>query len=190
MMTSSGFTYIFPSPIEPIKFINKHNLDNLENHNINNFEFVEPAMLLLSLSKAEPKYPINTINPINQFNPSNQFNQTNMCSNILGKRVRFNIPEESVSKRPFRNVNSTYASNNNYIKNEINSNTNTNTNTTNRIRNPSKFEPKDQVRIIKNGIYYDYEGVITDGGNGFYSVLIEDIEEILKFRAQELELIE
>jgi hypothetical protein len=168
-MTSSGFTCIFPSPIEQIKFINNHNLQNLENHNNNNFEFVEPAMLLLSLSKAEPKHSTST--------------------NILGKRVRFNIPEETITKRPVRNVNSIYASSNNsnHIHYEINKNININTS---RVRYASKFELNDVVRIIKNGNYYSKEGVITDGGNGFYSVLIDDIEEILKFRGQELELIE
>lgn len=182
-------------------------------------EFIEPAELLLSLSEYKYQNELYSIDSDDVYSDSDNYsdtenhnhnhNKNGVYSKLLGKRIYPSYPSYQTNKtntakttntenttktsRPIRTVRSTYSSSPITMISDSNDEEYVEKpNKKNRSRYSNALVRGDRVRILKNlndYKYYDYQGVITDAGNGFYSVDIDDIDENAKFRSYELEIV-
>jgi hypothetical protein len=208
---NTGITYFIGVHTNPIQFINQSiktivptkniytslysdtnspiiSNENLDLTNMN--EFVEPAKLLLTLSS----YKYDEDDEYDEYNKDFEENKNYYYSTLLGKRIHTTKStgsrNSSISNRPTRTTRTT-CSNSPILSNEnIFTQCVQRPNKKIRSRYSNTFVRGDRVRILKNlndYKYYDYTGIITDMGNGFYSVDINGVSENCKFRGFELE---
>jgi hypothetical protein len=148
-------------------------------------ELVEPAILLLSLSKLKPKYI-----DVDKFEYSSYENSKENIEPNYSPNLYYKAP----TNRPIRNVNSIYARNKSPISMEYTNTKNQKTSINRNInRHTRQFDIDNRVLILKNFNdykYYGYEGVVTFTGNGFYTVKIDETGEEQRFRGNELKLID